>query len=168
MKVTITLGDIYKSMKEVATIDLLNNVNNKKYWQLLITEGITSFRRKTFANIFTNAYKQLYKVTKKRMEELWQELYDIQKMRKEHKKPIPERYTLDNESRYNVIARKVWHNHGAPKFRKRIISGVKFGCPETSTNGKFGMKRVIYYRYIGCEIVKTSEGIVKFELSIEE
>ena len=62
-------------------------------------------------------------------------------------------YPLSVE-KYNKFAKNYWQEHGSPKFGKRIITGVKFGQPETIIKHKrypvviqrdVGVKPICYY-----------------------
>ncbi len=62
-------------------------------------------------------------------------------------------YPLQKD-KYNEIANKIWVRRGSPKFGKKKINGVTWGDPQTITNHKYGWRKVVRMRIVGCKIVK--------------
>ena len=47
---------------------------------------------------------------------------------------------------------KIWRERGKPTFKKRIITGVRYGRGFVITNNKIGFNRIVIKRYLGVEI----------------
>jgi len=63
-----------------------------------------------------------------------------------------------------AAAETFWARSGSPKFRKKIISGVKWGAPHLNTNGKRGWDLVIYARTLGVVTVRLANGHVGLKI----
>ena len=58
------------------------------------------------------------------------------------------------EQKYHEIAMNIWRKRGMPKFRKRKITGVKFGLPVTNVVHYYRSYPIINERVIGVYIYR--------------
>jgi hypothetical protein len=119
-----------------------------------------------YTDICFGAILQDEPVTVKWLKDNLEKYAAIKKERFERKRGITvprQRIYPLNQDKYNTVATKVWERKGRPMFRKRIVTGIRFGEPKIVTH----IERYHYYKNVkvdtrefGVTLSKNGRGFV--------